>query len=83
MHIPNNADVIKVSDSLTAYYKDGPSHHDVIHWFANACFEELDFVFTISAVLRLLGNWIVLDLRVYLVCVFAPIRVGCTRDGND
>lgn len=52
MHIPNNADVIKASDSLTVYYEDGPSHRDVIHWLANACLEELDFVFTISAVLR-------------------------------
>lgn len=42
----------QVSDSLTVYYRDGPSHHDVIHWFANAGLEELDFVFTISAVLR-------------------------------
>lgn len=53
--------------------------------FANACFEELDFVFTTSAVLRfqVVGKLDRSGFAVYLVCLFAPICVGCTRDGND
>lgn len=86
MHIPNNADVI--SQCLTHWLYIIKMDRVIVMSSTGLLTQVLKnlTLFSRSAPSRgsrLLENWIVPDLRVYLVCVFAPICVGCTRDGND